>query len=69
MLAGGYAGALTATAEDYVKAILDSVARLSRLVDDVLDLTTSEVRGVPLERERVDVGGLCRMAVETASER
>ena len=69
MLAGGYAGGLTATAEDYVKAILDSVARLARLVDDVLDLTTSEVRGVPLERERVDIGGLCRMAIETAGER
>ncbi|MFL6735417.1 MAG: sensor histidine kinase, partial [Sphingomicrobium sp.] len=69
MLAGGYGGELTPTAEDYVKAILDSVARLSRLVDDVLDLTTGEARGVPMERERVDMGGLCRAAIETATER
>jgi len=69
MMACGYAGELSDTAEDYVKAILDSVARLSRLVDDVLDLTTSEARGMPLERERVDIGGLCRTAIDTAGER
>jgi len=69
MLANGYAGDLTATAEDYVKAILDAVARLSRLVDDVLDLTTGDSRGVVLDRERVDLGGLCRTAMDTASAR
>ena len=69
MMACGYAGDLSNTAEDYVKAILDSVARLSRLVDDVLDLTTSEARGMPLEHERVDVGGLCRTAIDTAGDR
>jgi signal transduction histidine kinase len=69
MLAGGYAGDLSPTAKDYVKDILDSVARLARLVDDVLDLTTSDTRGVTLERERVDVGGLCRAAIESAGSR
>ena len=69
MMACGYAGELSDTAEDYVKAILDSVARLSRLVDDVLDLTTSEARGMPLEHERVDIGGLCRTAIDTAGDR
>ena len=69
MMACGYAGDLSNTAEDYVKAILDSVARLSRLVDDVLDLTTSEARGMPLEHERVDIGGLCRTAIDTAGDR
>jgi signal transduction histidine kinase len=69
MIANGYAGELSATAEDYVNSILDAVARLSRLVDDVLDLTTGDTRGVTLDRERVDIGGLCRAALETASRR
>jgi signal transduction histidine kinase len=69
MLAAGYAGALPPQATDYVSAILESVARLSKLVDDVLDLTTGDRRGVVLEKERVDVGGLCRAAAATASAR
>jgi signal transduction histidine kinase len=69
MLAAGYAGKLTAKAEDYVGAIEESVMRLSKLVDDVLDLTTGDARGVSLERERVDLAGLCRAAVETAQLR
>ncbi|MCA1653271.1 MAG: PAS-domain containing protein, partial [Sphingomonadales bacterium] len=35
MLAGGYAGKLDPAASDYVGAILESVERLSRLIDDV----------------------------------
>lgn len=69
MLAGGYAGKLAATAADYVNAILESVARLSKLIDDVLDLTTGDSHGVTLERERVDIGGLCRSAVDIARSR
>jgi signal transduction histidine kinase len=69
MLAAGYAGELSANAADYVGAILESVARLSRLIDDVLDLTTGDIRGVTLERERVDLAGLCRNALETARPR
>jgi len=69
MLAAGYAGKLTAKAEDYVGAIEESVGRLSKLVDDVLDLTTGDARGVSLEHERVDLAGLCRAAVETAQLR
>lgn len=69
MLAGGYAGDLSPRGSEYVKDILDSVARLARLVDDVLDLTTTDTRGVSLERERVDVGGLCRAAIESARPR
>jgi signal transduction histidine kinase len=69
MLAAGYAGKLTAKAEDYVGAIEESVMRLSKLVDDVLDLTTGDARGVSLERERVDLAGLCRAAAETAQLR
>ncbi len=69
MLGAGYAGKLEPTATDYVNAILESVARLSKLINDVLDLTTGDTRGVALERERVDVAGLCRAAIETARPR
>ena len=64
MLAEGYAGMLTPAASDYVAAILESVARLSKLIDDVLDLTHGDSAAIVLERERVDIAGLCRMAVE-----
>ena len=69
LLSGGYAGDLTAKAKDYVGAILESVERLSKLINDVLDLTTGDTRGVLLEKERVDVAGLCRAAVDTAKAR
>jgi len=69
LLAGGYAGELSSKARDYVSAILESVERLSRLINDVLDLTTGDTRGVALEKERVDIAGLCRAAVETAKGR
>ena len=69
LLGGGYAGELSPKAGDYVSAILESVGRLSKLINDVLDLTTGDTRGVALEKERVDIGGLCRAAVETARPR
>jgi signal transduction histidine kinase len=65
MLAGGYAGKLAPAAADYVSAILEAVDRLSKLIDDVLALTQGEANGIALERERVDLAGLCRTAVET----
>ncbi|MDQ3247140.1 MAG: PAS-domain containing protein, partial [Pseudomonadota bacterium] len=69
MLAGGYAGKLAPSAADYVGAILQAVARLSKLVDDVLDLTQADTRGVTLEKERVDLAGLCRTAVQALQAR
>lgn len=69
LLAGGYAGKLSSKGDDYVAAILESVDRLSKLINDVLDLTTGDTRGVTLERERVDVAGLCRAALETGRVR
>jgi signal transduction histidine kinase len=69
LLAGGYAGELSSKGNDYVAAIVESVDRLSKLINDVLDLTTGDARGVALEHERVDVAGLCRAAVETAQAR
>ena len=64
MLAAGYAGKLPPAAADYVGAILESVERLSKLIDDVLDLTQGDTQGVVLERERVDIAGMCRAAAE-----
>ena len=69
LLGAGYAGKLSAKGEDYVAAILESVDRLSKLINDVLDLTTGDARGIALERERVDVAGLCRAALETGRVR
>jgi signal transduction histidine kinase len=64
MLNAGYAGDLSPSATDYVSAILESVARLSRLIDNVLDLTQGEKGEVALERERVDLAGLVRSVAE-----
>jgi signal transduction histidine kinase len=69
LLGAGYAGELSAKGKDYVGAILESVERLSKLVNDVLDLTTGDTRGVLLEKERVDIAGLCKAAVDTAKTR
>jgi signal transduction histidine kinase len=69
MLAQGYAGQLTPAASDYVQAILESVERLSKLIDDVLDLTQGDSVGIVLERERVDMAGLCKSAIEKFQSR
>ncbi|MCJ7422294.1 sensor histidine kinase [Sphingomicrobium astaxanthinifaciens] len=58
MLAAGYAGELSANAKEYLDAILQSVERLSRMVDRVLDLTRTEGGALQIERERVDLEGL-----------
>jgi signal transduction histidine kinase len=59
MMAAGYAGELPPTAGDYVAAILESVARLSALIDNVLDLTQSDTGGLLLAEEEVDLADLC----------
>ena len=64
MLAAGYAGKLPPAASDYVSAILESVERLSKLINDVLDLTQGDTKGVVLERERVDMSGMLRAVAE-----
>ncbi len=69
MLAGGYAGKLAPSAADYVSAILEAVDRLSKLIDDVLALTQGDPAGIALEKERIDLAGLCRMAAETVQSR
>jgi signal transduction histidine kinase len=69
MLAAGYAGKLAPAAADYVSAILEAVARLSKLIDDVLELTQADSNGLSLEHERVDVAGLCRTAIQAMQPR
>jgi signal transduction histidine kinase len=69
MLAAGYAGKLAPAAADYVSAILESVERLAKLIDDVLDLTQGDRRGVVLERERIDMAGLVKTATEALMPR
>ena len=68
MLAGGYAGELPAAAADYVAAIVQSVARLGTLIDDVLDLTQSAGGSLLLAEEKVDLKRLCTEAAEACRE-
>lgn len=55
MLSQGYAGDLNEQASDYVKAILDSVAKLGLLVDDVLQMTQTDAKLIAVDRETVDL--------------
>lgn len=62
MMKAGYAGELPPTAQDYVGAILDSTAKLSGMIDTVLDLTQGEAGTLPLELEPVDLALLLHAA-------
>ncbi|MEA1083070.1 MAG: PAS domain-containing protein [Sphingomonas sp.] len=64
MLHAGFAGKLTATADGYVEAILQSVERLGLLIDDVLDLTQGG-DDAEIERVDVDLAATARAAAET----
>lgn len=55
MMKAGYAGELPDMAQDYVAAILESSAKLSGLIDTVLDLTQGEAGTLPIERAPVDL--------------
>jgi signal transduction histidine kinase len=68
MLAGGYAGELPAAASDYVAAILESVARLGALIDNVLDLTQSDMGSLLLAEEEVDLAVLCAAAADSSRD-
>ncbi|MEC3949452.1 sensor histidine kinase [Sphingobium sp. HWE2-09] len=60
MMSAGYAGDLSASAKDYVDGILKSTARLSMLIDNVLDLTQGEVGTLPIDHARVDLAAVVR---------
>jgi signal transduction histidine kinase len=68
MLAEGYAGELPPQAAAYVLAILDSVGRLSALIDNVLDLTQSESGGLLLAEEEIELRQLCRSIADEQAE-
>jgi len=68
MLANGYAGELAPPAKDYVRAILDSVSRLSGLIDNVLDLTQSDSGSLLLAEDHVDLAAMCRASLEGIRE-
>jgi signal transduction histidine kinase len=68
MLSAGYAGELPATAREYVLAILESVARLGALIDNVLDLTQSDMGSLLLAEDEVDLPALCEELAATARE-
>jgi signal transduction histidine kinase len=68
MLAGGYGGELPATAVDYVAAIMDAVARLGAMIDNVLDLTQSDSGSLLLAEDEVDVAAMCQAAAEAFGE-
>ncbi len=55
MLAGGIAGPLSAQADEYVAAILESVARLSGQIENVLDLSQSEAGALPIAEADIDL--------------
>ncbi|MGV3480683.1 MAG: PAS-domain containing protein, partial [Sphingobium sp.] len=66
MLKEGYAGELGDQAKDYVSAILDSVARLSVLIDGVLDLTQSEAGALALDMAPVNLIAVTQQAADEA---
>lgn len=63
MLASGLAGPLTPQGEEYVKAILDSVERLTGQIENVLDLTQSEAGNLPLVKAPVSVFNMVKALV------
>jgi signal transduction histidine kinase len=51
-----------------VAAILEAVARLGALIDNVLDLTQSDSGSLLLAEDEVDIAQMCRDAAEAAAE-
>ncbi len=55
LLQAGVAGDLSEQGQEYVTAILESVARLTDQVENVLDLSQSEAGLLPLNKKRMDM--------------
>ncbi|MDO7835311.1 PAS-domain containing protein [Sphingobium sp. HBC34] len=64
MMSAGYAGALSEAAQGYVDGILQSTARLSMLIDNVLDLTQGEVGTLAIDHMPVDLAMVARASAE-----
>ncbi|MDZ7587685.1 MAG: ATP-binding protein, partial [Parasphingorhabdus sp.] len=55
MLDSGLAGDLSEQAQDYVKAIMQSVKRLTAQIENVLDLSQIEAGALPIAKEKIDL--------------
>ncbi|MFW2830204.1 PAS-domain containing protein [Sphingomonas sp. ID0503] len=69
MLSGGYAGELTPDQTEYVRAINDSVDRLSALIDDALEQTHSQIGDLPMPAEPIELGPLAHDALAAVRDR
>lgn len=69
LLQSGIAGDLTPQQDEYVSAILTSVARLGEQIENVLDLSQSEAGTLPLEQEPVEIFPLLTEVVSERGER
>lgn len=69
LLQAGIGGELSAQGQEYVSAILTSVARLGEQIESVLDLSQSEAGMLPLAREDIDVLPFVTRIVEERSAR
>lgn len=58
LLASGVAGPLSEQGQDYARAIIESVERLSAQINMVLDLSQSQAGTLPLKREPTDMAAL-----------
>lgn len=64
MMMAGYAGTLSERSREYVEAIMASTERLTKLIDNVLDLTQGAAGELPIERRAVDVSEVGRASCE-----
>ncbi|UIP05981.1 PAS-domain containing protein [Erythrobacter sp. SDW2] len=55
LLQAGVAGELSDQGKEYVSAIIDSVARLTDQVENVLDLSQSEAGLLPIQKEKLEL--------------
>ena len=68
LLQAGLGGELTEGGQEYVAAILASVARLGEQIENVLDLSQSEAGLLPLAREEVDLLAFVTKLVEDRAQ-
>ncbi len=68
LLQAGVAGELSDQGQEYVTAILDSVARLGDQVENVLDLSQSEAGLLPLNKTRVELMPMATKVVRSREQ-
>jgi signal transduction histidine kinase len=69
MMQAGMAGELPEQAADYVNAIIESTNKLSKLIENVLDLTQGAAGGLPIEHRPIDMEALVREIAAGFEER